>query len=184
MSTFAGVLKTEIIRLARKESKSAMVPVIRDNRLLKTTVSELKRRLAIVESICRKAKLVVEARRAESIQVDATEVESTRLTGKAVNRLRRKFRLSQGDFAKLAKVSSMTIFQWEHRNGVLTLRGGAKSRLLELKKLTRKEALARLAEMGTVPSRRGRPKKQGDSAVVTELEVPSKARKRVRKTVK
>ncbi|MHC4885150.1 MAG: helix-turn-helix domain-containing protein, partial [Planctomycetota bacterium] len=164
MPNLAGVLKEEISRLARKETRALTGSLVKENRQLKKTVVELKRRLASVERACRKLSTVVEAKRAEEIKVTDAEVEETRMTGKAVRSMRKKAKLSQGDFAKLVDVSPMTIFQWEHRTGALNLRGDAKAKLVALKKLSKKEILERLATLGAVPAKRGRPKKATTAA--------------------
>ena len=147
MADVAKVLKEEIQRLARKEAKAAVAQLRKDNAVLKRTIAEHKRRLAKLErenkDLLREANKRGKAM-AQATQVADTEVEKARITAKMIRGLRAKLKLSQPEFAKLVDVNPQTVYQWEHKSGRLAFRGGAKARIVEVRKITASEARALL----------------------------------------
>jgi uncharacterized Zn finger protein len=67
------------------------------------------------------------------------------VTGKAVAKLRKKFKMSQAQFAQVLGVSPATIGNWEKSEGPLNLRANTRKAWDNVSKLRKKEAGQRLA---------------------------------------
>ncbi|MCH7908399.1 MAG: helix-turn-helix domain-containing protein [Candidatus Hydrogenedentes bacterium] len=144
MPDIARVLKEEIQRLARKESKMAVANLRKDNAMLKRVAADHKRRLAKLERQNRLLLSEAQKRRKQSMLVADGDVDKARITAKMVHATRDKLRLSQADFAKLVGVSTQTVYQWEHKEGRLSFRGNAKTAIVAVRKFNRKEAQQQL----------------------------------------
>ncbi len=106
MPNFAGVLKSEIRRLARKEVREAVTP-------LRKLVAALRRRSA------QQRKLIAELQRGarrSTKSVRAAEVpegSQIRFSPTWVKRHRKKLKMSRRVYARLVGVSAQSIFGWE-----------------------------------------------------------------------
>jgi len=146
MPNVAQVLKEEITRLARKEVKSSTAKLRQDTIELKRRVADHGRRIASLERENKRLGRIVAFGRKESVKVSGDEVQKARITAKMIKSIRKKFRLSQADFAKLLDVAPLTVYQWEHRKGRLTFRGDSKAKIVEVRKLTVAEVKKRLGK--------------------------------------
>ena len=144
MPDLAKVLKEEIQRLARKETKASTASLRKDTATLKRAIADHKRRIAILERDNRR--LLTRARKSleGSVKASDDEIKSSRVTAKMIRGLRDKFGLTQGELALLLDVSPQTVYQWEHKEGRLSFRGDAKAAIIELRKLTASEVASRL----------------------------------------
>ena len=145
----AQVLKAEIARISKKETKALGAPTRSAAIQLKKTVASMKKRLASLE----KANNQLQKQVAELVacQPKPQEEEGTkvRVLGKGIKSLRRKLKLTREEFGKLAGVSSHAVYLWEGKSGALKLRDATRKAILSVKGLGAREAKARLAEMGT-----------------------------------
>jgi len=145
MMTFAVALKDEVRRLARKEIKAqtahtarAVAQYRREIARLKRQLREQERRLAVVEK---------QAQRATATGPTASPEDSgARFSARSVRAQRRRTGLSAADYAKLAGVSSLTIYNWE--SGKTRPRAEQFAALLALRGLGKREARARLEQLG------------------------------------
>lgn len=144
MPNLAKVLKDEIQRLARKETRAATARLRKDNTALKRVIADHKGRLAILEKDNRRLLSYMQESREGSIKASDEEIQKARITAKMIRRLRDKFGLSQAELALLLNVNPQTVYQWEHREGRLSFRGDAKAAIIELRKLTAIEVASRL----------------------------------------
>lgn len=144
MPDIARVLKEEIQRLARKESKAAVASLRKDNAMLKRAVADHNRRLAKLERENRLLLAEAQKRRKQSMQVTGDEVDKARITAKMIRAIRAKLHLSQAELAALLGVNAQTVYQWEHKEGRLNFRGDAKAAIVDVRKLDKKEAQQRL----------------------------------------
>lgn len=144
MPTFAVALKDEVRRLARKEIKAqtgstsrAVAQYRREIARLKRQLREQERRLALVEK---------QAQRATSAAPAASAEDSgARFSARSVRSQRKRTGLSAADYAKLAGVSSLTIYNWE--SGKTRPRAEQFASLLALRGLGKREAQARLEQL-------------------------------------
>ncbi len=153
MPKIEQVLKSEIIRLARKQIRAACGPLARDVRELKRRVSLLSKSVVALD----KMRAVLEAERAaEGVKLEAPEekVEAARLSPLLIKKLRARLGLSQGQLARLVGVSGPAVAHWEL--GRSRPQGRNKVALVALRGIGRREVkrmLAEKAEAGKAASR-------------------------------
>jgi DNA-binding transcriptional regulator YiaG len=155
------VIKAEIARISRRETKIATDPLRSAVTALKKSAADLKRRAAAIESDTRRLVAFYTAlqteRQAQALQATDTKA---RITSKTVRALRSKLGLSQESFARLLGVSSQAVYIMEHKEGRLSLRSGTLANLLSVRGLGKREVRARLAEKESAPDTAGKRKKR------------------------
>jgi DNA-binding transcriptional regulator YiaG len=105
---FAGALKGEIRRLARKEVRETVTPLKRLVAGLRRRVAQQRRLIADLErNLKRSGK---QARGAEKPDVEGSQI---RFSPAWVKQHRRKLKMSRRVYAKLVGVSAQSIFGWE-----------------------------------------------------------------------
>ncbi len=143
MGKVEAIIKSEIIRLAKREMRRVATPLKKEVWALKSTVSQLRKTVFNLErfvSLQRK-----EWEKKPPLQAPPEEVETSRLSPKLIRSLRRRLGLSQRDLARLAGVTPLAVYQWE--SGVFKPAKEKKSVLVALRKLGRREAKKLLEEM-------------------------------------
>jgi DNA-binding transcriptional regulator YiaG len=147
MPNIGLVLRQEISRLARKEIKGAIAPFRKDNAGLKRTVADLKRRIVVLERDNKRLQKIASAQAAVDAEVKPEAVERARISAQTIRTLRNKLGLTQVELAKLLDVSGQTIYQWESKDGPLTLRSVPKAAIIAARGLGARDARARLEEI-------------------------------------
>jgi DNA-binding transcriptional regulator YiaG len=145
MGKVEETIKSEIIRLARRELRQVSGPMGRDVRSLKATVSQLRKAVSGLERFA--------ARRdnemlSEKVKLEASpeELEKSRFSARLIRGLRKRLGISQKELAALAGVTVGAIFQWE--KGMFDPREEKKKILVALRKLGRREVRKVLEEKG------------------------------------
>ncbi len=141
MPNIAKVLKDEITRLARKESRAALEKVKgvaaqhqRDIGTLKEQVAALKRQVVALEKQVRKAAVAPQAPAAS---------RQTRFVPKGLVSTRKRLGLSAADLAKMLGVSAQTIYNWER--GVTKPRPEQVEKLASLRGVGKRQLRATVA---------------------------------------
>ena len=161
MPRIEQVLKSEIIRLAKKQVRAASVPLARDVRELKRRVSQLSKTVAALD----KMRAALEAKRAaEGAKLEAPEekVKAARLSPLLIKKLRARLGISQGQLARLVGVSGPAVAFWEQ--GKSRPQGSNKAALVALRGFGRREVkrmLGEKAEVGKAASREKAKPKSG-----------------------
>lgn len=143
MSNIAVPLKSEIIKLARKELSDrvrGMEKVSEDNRreivVLKRTIAKLQQQMERDrETVSEKS-----TRHSESEQR-----VRTRFTPKGLSSERKRLGLSADDYGKLVGVSGQSIYNWEA--AVVHPRKKHVRRIATVRGIAKREAQARLAKL-------------------------------------
>jgi DNA-binding transcriptional regulator YiaG len=135
MPNLGSVLKSEIIRLARKEARLQIEPLKTSNGVLRRDVAELKRQVAVLQ---REHK----GQKKAAAVAPATEATKARFSAKGLRSLRARLGLSAADFGKLAGASAQSIYNWE--TGKAVPRAKQADALASLRTLGKRAALARL----------------------------------------
>jgi DNA-binding transcriptional regulator YiaG len=149
MSNVVKVLKAEIIRISRKEARSATQGIGRSNTWLRKVVADLKKRVLLLEKGNKRlAATVKKYQVAQPEKVEQEEGRKARFTSRGIHSLRRKLRLSQADFGKLLGTTPHAVYLWEKKAGALNLRDKTKAAILSIRGLGAKEAKDKLAELG------------------------------------
>ncbi|MDI6774694.1 MAG: hypothetical protein QME60_04765 [Verrucomicrobiota bacterium] len=143
MPNIGQALKEEIRRLAKKEAKVQVAGLKKDIARLKKIAVALRRQIA---QLNRDNELLLASEKRRH-QPASQAVGRARVTSKGVRALRRKLRLSQGDFAKLVGVSTMSVFLWEKKTGALKVKDAARAGILALRGMGAREAKQRLKLM-------------------------------------
>ena len=146
MGKVEAIIKSEIVRLAKREMRKNTIPLKKDVRLLKVVVSKLRQTvLALERSVARQATETGK----ERIKLGAPpeEIKASRFSPRLIRALRERLGLTQKEMATLAGVTVGAIYQWEQ--GIFEPRGQKKGVLVALRKLGRRDARKLLEERGT-----------------------------------
>ncbi len=140
MPNIGTLLKQEIARLARKETRGQVEPARKAIAQHRRDIAALKRQVADLE---RHLKLV--ARRATpavSSTAAPASAKAHRFVAKGLRSLRKRLALSAAQFGALAGVSAQSVYNWEHETAVP--RGTQLAKIAALRGITRRDALQRL----------------------------------------
>lgn len=145
MANLGSVLKEEIRRLARKEVRAQTGLLRRQSAQYRRDVAALKRAAASVE---RRLALLERKlwKRAPAEEVADLPLEKVRFSAKGLRSHRTRLGLSGQQYAKLLNVSMQTLYNWEQ--GRARPRANQMPSIVALRKVTKKEALARLSQLG------------------------------------
>ncbi|MBM4031401.1 MAG: helix-turn-helix domain-containing protein [Planctomycetes bacterium] len=143
MHKLEQVLRSEIIRLARKEVNAAFIPLSQGVRTLRRQVSSLRKTVATLD----KLRAGLEAKkRAERTKLTAPEeqAKTARLSPLLIKKLRTRLGLSQGQLACLVGVSRQAMAFWEL--GKSRPQGQNRAALVALRGIGRREVKRMLGE--------------------------------------
>lgn len=139
MSNIAAALRSEISRLSRKEIRAETTVLRRASAQHRRDIAELKRQVADLK---KKVALLEKSTWTPGKAGVNVDLENTRFSAKGLASHRKRLGLSGADFARLAGVSTQTLYNWEQ--GRSRPRDEQMRALVGLRGLTKKEALARL----------------------------------------
>lgn len=141
MADFAGALKEEIRRLAKKEiraetgtTKQAVAQYRREIAKLKRQLREQEKKVAFLEA--------QEQKRLEQPRATEESIEGVRFSARSVKAQRERLGMSAADYARLIGVSSLTVYNWEH--GKSRPRQEQLAALVAVRGIGKREALAKL----------------------------------------
>ena len=77
------------------------------------------------------------------------------ITARVILETRKRLGLSQAKLARLLNLNTQTVYQWEHRPGVLRFRGNAKAAVLAVQRMDVNEVAARLGVLEEAPAKKG-----------------------------
>ena len=136
MAKIEGIIKSEIVRLAKREIRSSFLPLRREVWGMKLKLSGLLKSCAKVGRWAKE-----QARRAERTEVkleaSIEEVKASRLTPERVRGLRKKLGLSQRELGILTGVTTGAVVSWE--SGKFKPKGEKKAALVALRKLRKQD---------------------------------------------
>ena len=112
MPNIATVLKQEITRLARKESKALTAATRRASAQHRRDIAELKRQVKALST--QVAYLERQERKRAAKPLSETTASGRRFSPQGLRAHRERLDLSASDYAELVGVSSQTIYNWEH----------------------------------------------------------------------
>jgi DNA-binding XRE family transcriptional regulator len=145
MPNIATVLKEEITRLARKETRSQVDPARKAGAQQRKEIAALKRRVAQLE---RQVALLVRSARSQPgpAKPDAT-AKRMRFTARGLRAHRSRLGLSAADFGSLVGVSAQSVYNWEGEKA--QPRGEQLARLVSIREIGKREAGQRLKQLAT-----------------------------------
>jgi len=152
MGRVEEAVRSEIMRLVRRELRSVVLPLGKEVRQLKRGMGRLTKSVAGLERVVAAQVREAEARR-DRLEVSEEEARTARLSGRLIRALRTRLGISQGQLAALVGVSTGAVAQWEQ--GMISPRGQNWATLVALRKLGRRDARRMLEQKGVaVPSKR------------------------------
>ncbi|MCC7326827.1 MAG: helix-turn-helix transcriptional regulator [Burkholderiales bacterium] len=142
MPNIGSVLRDEILRLSRKETRSQVDPTRKVTARQRRDIAELKRQ---VEQLQRQVALLLR----KTLAAPAAAAESTaprmRFNAKGLRTHRERLGLSAGELGKLVGVSAQSIYNWELGNA--RPRPEQLSKVAVLRGMGKREAQARLERL-------------------------------------
>ena len=148
MGKLEGIIKDEIIRLAKKEMRKSFVPLNRDVRSLKGIVSQLRKSVLILQRLMDQQEKQMGPKPVPEVTPD--DMKKARFSPRLIKTLRKHLGASQREMAKLAGVTVGAVFQWE--KGKFEPKDEKKKILVGLRKLGRREARSLLEEKMVQPT--------------------------------
>jgi DNA-binding transcriptional regulator YiaG len=141
MANIASLLKTEIIRIARKEIRAEIESLKKANSQHRSLIVQLKREVAALQKQLRQVNRErVAAANETKISDRKHRFSATRLAAH-----REKLGLSAADYGKLVGVSGNTVYLWER--GKSRPKPEQVQQLGMIKRLSRKAALGQLEQI-------------------------------------
>ena len=134
MGKLEGTIKFEITRLAKKEIRKVSVPLSRDIRLMKSTVSKLRKTVLSLERFMAGRQKDLEKKK---VPLEATpeELKKSRFSPRLIKSLRKKLAISQKELAILTGVTIGAVASWE--SGKFVPKDNKKAMMVALRKLGR-----------------------------------------------
>ena len=154
MPNIASMLREEITRLARKETRSQLEALKKASGQHRRDIAELKRQIAKLGRDAVRIERTAGTRRETA--ADATARTATRFTAKGLPSQRRRLGVSAAEYAKLVGVSQQSIYNWE--SGATRPRPAQIAIIAALRSLGKREARARLESLQQTPKRRRKPR--------------------------
>jgi len=144
MPNIGSVLKEEIIRLSRKESRSQIDPTKKATLRQRREVAELKRQVAQLER--QVAWLSRKTLGAQAVVPADDKGPPARFSAKGLRVQRERLGLSAEHFGKLLGVSAQSVYNWEHEKA--RPRAEQVSKVAALRGIGKRDAKARLDQVG------------------------------------
>ena len=149
MPNFESTFKDEVRRLARKEIRQTMGNTQQTVTALRREVNSLKRKVDSLEKkLSKQSRLVARGAAGEAVAaVTAPDDEASpkRFSPRGLHTHRKKLGLSAADYGRLAGLSGLSIYNYEH--GKTRPRSANLAALMAIRQLSKREAEQRLAEM-------------------------------------
>ena len=112
MGKLEATIKSEIVRLAKREMRKTSVPLRRNLRLLKKTVSQIRKTVLALERFAAQQQKELRKRKMP-LEATAEEVKKSRFSPRLIRSLRRHLRITQKELAILAGVTVGAAHLWE-----------------------------------------------------------------------
>ena len=139
MPNIVDLVKTQILRLARKEAKAEIGKARKVTAKYRREVAQLKK------SLRRKERELAHFRKQQQVPTEEEPSIGLRYSARSVRSQRQRLGLSAKDYGKLVGVTPLTILSWEQ--GRSRPRKAQFARLVAVRGISKTEALARLAKL-------------------------------------
>jgi DNA-binding transcriptional regulator YiaG len=136
MAKFETIIKSEMVRLAKREVRKIAVPLGRDVRSLKSVVSQLRKSVLTLQRITASQQKELEKGK-KPLEAAPEEVKVSRFSPRLIRSLRSHLGITQKELAILTDVTVGAVHQWE--NGQFKPGMKKKAALVALRKLGRRE---------------------------------------------
>ena len=163
MGKIEGIIKSEIMRLAKREIRKIAVPLGSDVWFLKSAVSQLRKAVLTLQRITANQQKVLEKGK-KPLEAAPEEVKMSRFSPRLIRSLRKHLGITQKELAILTGVTVGAIHQWE--SGQFKPSMKKKAVMVALRKLGRREVRKLL---------------EGKETPMAKKKIPSRRRKRIKR---
>ena len=151
MPNIGTVLREEITRLSRRETRSQVVPTKKATARHRKEIATLKRQVAQLERQVTLLSRKVLAGPSATAPLSSAPAKRVRFVAKGLRAQRQRLGVSQPDFGRLLGVSAQTIYNWEHEDA--RPRDEQLAKIAALRALGKREAGERLKQLGSAIKR-------------------------------
>ena len=152
MGRLEEAVRSEILRLVRRELRGVVLPLGKEVRQLKRGLGRLTKGVARLERVVGAQVREAEARK-DRLELSEEEARRARLSGRLIRALRTRLGVTQGQLAVLVGVSTRGVTRWEQ--GEISPRGQNRATLVALRKLGRRDVRRMLEQKAAaLPSKR------------------------------
>lgn len=142
MANIATILKQEIARVARKETRADTQHLKKASAHYRSDIAALKRQITALEKVV--GRLGKAAAKTKPLAMTDGPVSSFRFSASGLKAQRKRLGLSAAEAGLLLGVSDQSVYKWE--NGKTRPRASQFSSIAALRSLSKKQAAARLIE--------------------------------------
>jgi DNA-binding transcriptional regulator YiaG len=164
MGKIEGIIKSEIMRLAKREIRKIAVPLGRDVRFMKSAVSQLRKTVLTLQRITAGQQKELEKGK-KPLEAAPEEVKASRFSPRLIRSLRGHLGITQKELAILTDVTIGAIHQWESGRFKPSMK--KKAVMVALRKLGRREVRKLVEEK---------------KAEMMEKKFPPRRRKRIKRS--
>ncbi len=143
MPNIATVLKEEIARVARKETRADTQQLKKTSAHYRSDIAALKRRIAALEKLV--ARLDKAAAKTVPVAMADEPAGSFRFSANGLQAQRKRLGLSASEAGLLLGVSDQSVYKWE--NGKTRPRASQFASIAVLRSLSKTQAATRLSEL-------------------------------------
>ena len=164
MAKIERVIKSEIMRLAKRQVKTAFMPLKREVRQMSVKLSGLSKGIASLNRLTKELRL---EEATPTMEATPEEVKSARITPGRISGLRKKLNLSQRKLGILTGASLSAVLAWE--KGKFSPKGDKRAALVALRKMKKRDVkrmLEQKAQVQEKPGRKAKAKRRGGKRVV------------------
>lgn len=143
MPNITTVLKEEISRVARKETRADTLQLKKASAQYRSNIAALKRRIAALEKLV--ARLGKAAAKTTPVAMTDEPASSFRFSAGGLQAQRKRLGLSASETGLLLGVSDQSVYKWE--NGKTRPRASQFASIAALRSLSKRQAADRLMEL-------------------------------------
>ncbi|MBI5967332.1 MAG: helix-turn-helix domain-containing protein [Deltaproteobacteria bacterium] len=143
MGKVESTIRSEILRLAKREARGFFLPLRRELRAMKLKLSRLSKSLIFFDRLA-KEKIREDESKKLKLEASPEEVKASRFTSERIRKLRKKLGISQRELGILTGVTIGAVGLWE--KGKFRPAMDKKSILVALRKLRKRNVKKILAE--------------------------------------
>ena len=156
MGKVESSIKSEILRLAKKQVRGTFLPLKREVWKMRLKLSDLSKNFAFLDRLTR-GQIRQEESKKSNLEASVEEVKASRFTPERISNLRKRLGLSQRELAFLTGVTVGAVGLWE--KGKFRPNVHKKAVLVALRKLSKRDVRKILAEKGG-ETEKGKPKEK------------------------
>jgi DNA-binding transcriptional regulator YiaG len=179
MGKIESTIKSEIQRLAKREIKSAFLPLRREVRSLRLKLSSLSKNFKDLNRLA-KEQIIPMAGEKSELEASPEEIKASRLTPARIRNLRKKLGVSQRELAILTGASMGSVVMWE--KGKFKPKPDKKGTLIALRKLGKRQVRKMLTDKEKSEETETRVVRRNTRKENKRGPVKNKATRRLRKT--